>query len=235
MKNIIKVQFFLNKLKFRFFNALNMKNNKDDFKKIIEKFLPCNPIILEAGAHVGSDTVEMAKMWPDAIIHAFEPVPNLYKKLCKGTRNLKNVKTYNLALSDQEGELTMYVSSGLSDASSSLLKPKEHLDVHPKVFFDDRIKVQSTTIDSWAIKNKIEKIDFMWLDMQGGEYKALSSSPIILNALSCVYTEVSLMEVYENVLLYKSFKKWLEAQGFISKIEKFPNRDMGDVLFVRKK
>ena len=50
-------------------------------KKYFLKFLPENPVILEAGAHKGKDTVEMAKLWPAGTIHAFEPVPSLFKKL----------------------------------------------------------------------------------------------------------------------------------------------------------
>ena len=32
-------------------------------KKYFLKFLPENPVILEAGAHKGKDTVEMARLW----------------------------------------------------------------------------------------------------------------------------------------------------------------------------
>ena len=43
----------------------------------IKLFAPDNPIVVEAGAHVGSDTIEMSKLWPGGTIHAFEPIPHL--------------------------------------------------------------------------------------------------------------------------------------------------------------
>ena len=42
-------------------------------KEYIKKFLPENPIIVEAGAHNGSDTEEMARMWPDGKIETVLP------------------------------------------------------------------------------------------------------------------------------------------------------------------
>jgi hypothetical protein len=33
-------------------------------KGSMKQFVPGNPIVVEAGAHVGSDTVEMSKIWP---------------------------------------------------------------------------------------------------------------------------------------------------------------------------
>ena len=33
-------------------------------KEYIASFLTKNPVIIEAGAHIGLDTVEMSKFWP---------------------------------------------------------------------------------------------------------------------------------------------------------------------------
>jgi len=57
-------------------------------KKYFRAFLPEKPVILEAGAHKGKDTVELAKIWPKGTIHAFEPVPTLFKKTCDDHQRL---------------------------------------------------------------------------------------------------------------------------------------------------
>src|SRR5581483_8959889 len=123
-----------------------------------------DPVIVEAGAHIGLDTIAMSKMWPKGHIDAFEPVPYLYQQLADNTKELRNVKTYQLALSDFNGQARIYLSSGTSDASSSLLKPKDHLSQHPSVWFEDSTEVQALTLDTWAKNNSIEKVDFLWLD-----------------------------------------------------------------------
>ena len=42
----------------------------------IGRFIPADPVVVEAGAHDGTNTFEMAEFWPIATIHTFEPVPS---------------------------------------------------------------------------------------------------------------------------------------------------------------
>src|SRR2546422_11653416 len=84
----------------------------------IAQFLPPNPIVVEAGAHVGTDTLAMSRRWPDGHIHAFEPVPELFEQLHASVARQRNVTCYPLALSAATGGATMYVSGGASDARS---------------------------------------------------------------------------------------------------------------------
>jgi hypothetical protein len=56
------------------------KNEKEAIpKSLIATYLPANPTIVEAGAHIGVDTVQMSKRWPRGTIHAFEPIPDLFR------------------------------------------------------------------------------------------------------------------------------------------------------------
>lgn len=199
-------------------------------KKYIEQFLPKNPVILEAGAHIGVDTVEMAKMWPTSTIHAFEPVPKLYNQLVASTYHLSNVRCYELALSNLCGRASFYISGGAGDASSSLLKPKEHLLYHPQITFDEVIEVKTLTLDDWAEQNGVDHIDFMWLDMQGHELTMLKSSPKILSTVSVIFLEVSRSEFYQGTALFHEVNQWLSAQGFHYVCEIYEN-----ALYIRKK
>jgi hypothetical protein len=76
-------------------------------KRRIAKYLPVDPVIVEAGAHIGRDTVEMAHHWPRGVIHAFEPVPSVYRQLQQHTRKLANVKLYPQALGAEVGQQEM--------------------------------------------------------------------------------------------------------------------------------
>lgn len=203
-------------------------------KSILKKYLPKNPVIVDCGAHVGSDAIELARIFPQAAIHCFEPVPSIYRALCNNVKRYKSIHTYNVALSSSTGKATMYVSSGASDASSSLQKPKEHLDDHPDVSFDETSEVITLTLDEWARQHSIPKIDFLWLDMQGHELEMLKASTVILPIVTAIYTEVSMKESYENTSVYPSFKEWMEQKGFRAEIEILPSgSDMGNVLFLK--
>lgn len=201
-------------------------------KEYFRSFLPERPVVLEAGAHKGVDTVELAKMWPDGTIHAFEPVPEIFKKLVKNTRNCNNVLCYQLALGNVKGSDEMYISTGASDGSSSLLPPKKHLEMFPTVYFDEKIQVSIVTLDDWARENNIKAIDFLWLDLQGMELKVLQSGCSILKTVKAIYSEVSSIEGYEHQNLYSELRDWLEKEGFHVEREAVENGE-GNVFFLR--
>ena len=203
-------------------------------KSVIAQYVPPNPIIMEAGAHIGLDTEELARYFPGGKIYAFEPVPDLFLQLSERTRAYKNVNCFPVALSAQAGEAVMYVSSGISDGSSSLLPPKGHLIDHPDVIFNETIHVPCMTIDDWAQANNIEKVDLLWLDMQGHELNALKSGLKVLENVQTIYTEVNLKEVYEGAPLYDELREWLNTRNFEVAVEDIPWEDGGNVLFVRK-
>lgn len=209
---------------------------------IIENLAPKNPVIVEAGAFHGHDTIRMAEQWPKGTIHAFEPVPELNKILQEKTASFENIHCYPLALSDHDGTATFYVSekpgkSGIPSQAGSLLEPKERLK-HSPLFFPHTIEVETITLDSWALKHGIDHVDCLWLDMQGNELKVLKSAPKILATVSVIYTEVSFIESYQGIPLMDEVKSWIESQGFLEYGRDFENQTdwfFGNILFYRPK
>ncbi len=206
--------------------------------KIVKRYLPENPIILEAGSFDGEDTLYVAKFWPQSTIYSFEPVPQIYKKFCRNTKNCSQIKGFNIALGDSCGKKSFYVSSDknsphIPSQSSSLLPPKEHLDYAPHIQFNKIIEVNCFTIDAWAAENNIKNIDLMWLDMQGNELETLQASPEILKTVKAIITEVEFVEAYEGQSLYRDVKDWLEAQGFTMIALSTTAEWFGDAIFIR--
>jgi FkbM family methyltransferase len=192
-----------------------------------------SPIIIEAGAHIGSDTREMSHVWPLGSIHAFEPIPEIYGQLVANTRRRRNVMTHPYALSNATGVAEIYVSSGNSNGSSSLLSPKEHVHDHPDVHFNSKIKIDTLTLDDWAARNDVSHVDFAWLDMQGFELPVLQASTRIFPTMKVIYMEVSLKEMYEGVVVYPELKEIMKGYGFRVDLEEMPYQDFGNVLFVK--
>ena len=202
-------------------------------KRAAHEFLPARPVIIDAGAHVGDDTVEMSRLWRKASIHAFEPVPHVYERLVENTRRLPGVRCYPLALSDACGTAAMNVSGGTFDGSSSLLPPALHLTEHPTVTFGGQTEARTMTLDAWAEEYGVPRVDFLWLDMQGNELRTLKASPRILGGVSAVHMEVFLIELYQGAPLYEEERTWMESVGFRVVAEHLPWRDAGNVLFAR--
>jgi 2-O-methyltransferase len=205
-------------------------------KNYIRDHLPSKPVIIDAGAHDGSDSIEMCRLFRGAIVHAFEPVPEIFERLKQHTQKFDRIKCYNLALGNRNGVQTMHISSGASDGSSSLLQPKQHLADHPDVFFNKDLLVQTVLLDDWAVQHKIDRVDFLWLDMQGYELEVLRSSRVVLSKVRAIHMEVSTRITYEGVPLYDEVRDWMGGQGFRVQVEAIPKGwDMGNVLFVRNK
>lgn len=203
-------------------------------KRYISKFIHNSPVIIEAGAHIGTDTSEMARLWPSATIYAFEPIPEIFSQLKENTSLYDNVKCYEVALGSYTGKCEIFKSSGSSDGSSSVLAPKEHLIYHPDVEFNTKVIVDIITLKDFFRKEKIDKVDLLWLDLQGFELEVLKVADNLLENVSAVYTEVSLVENYAGSVLYEDLKKWMRGKGYKVKKEELAWVDGGNVLFVKK-
>jgi 2-O-methyltransferase len=199
----------------------------------VKKYLPGIPNIVEAGAHMGYDTYGLARIWPNATVYAFEPVPNLYNALCERTRYLKNVKTYNLALGNENGNLEMHISGGGSTASSSILKPAGHLEDFPSVTFENKINVPVMRLSDWASAENVSTIDLLWLDMQGFEVYALQGLGELLGNVKVIYTELCRKELYSGMFTQEAYIEYLDKSGF-ELVSLSGNGEINDGIFVHR-
>lgn len=198
---------------------------------LLKKYMPEDPVIVEAGAQFGEDISWKVQMWPNSQIHAFEPSPESYDELKKNTLSFKNVTTHKLALSNNPGLQNFYLAGG----ASSLLKPSEgfnndyfHADLnHP-------IQVEVIQLDQWAQQNQVKKIDFIWLDTEGNELNVLQSGLQILKTVKLIFTEINFNRFWEKCVLYEDLKSFLVTQGFVEVWRDISPNWNGNVLFVRK-
>jgi FkbM family methyltransferase len=196
-------------------------------KECIGQYLPNNPIIIEAGAHKGRDTIEMAQRWPLGHIHTFEPIPELFEQLVEKTKQYPNITCYNYALSDHSGSAPLYRGQKRLSAASSLLHP-----LHYSEQFDP-ILVNLITLDEWAIKHHITHVDCMWLDLQGAELAALTGATTILKTVRAIHSEANLVERYKGSPLYPELKSWLEHREFTLIAESFYKETWGNILAIK--
>ena len=210
---------------------------------MMKKYVPKNPIILEAGAHLGEDTARLVRFFNPEKLYAFEPVPELFKAVEENTLSLAAVECFPYALAEKSGKGKLNVSSGyheiskhsraVADGSSSLLRPTGHFDLCPNVEFNQQIEVTVTTVDDFAKQQNLNRIDFMWLDLQGMELKALQGSETVLRTVSSVYLEVSTKELYEGAPNYAEVEQWMRSRGFVPKYVAIPKDGHGNALFVK--
>ena len=204
----------------------------------IARLLKDDPVIVEAGAHDGTNTVEMARFWPRASIHAFEPIPAASSHVTRCVAEFHpRVLCHALGLGPYDGEIQMHVSGDGSCGgcqSSSMLPPSANqLHEFPDVRFERTITVPMTTLDSWAVRQGIDAIDFLWLDMQGYELQSLEGATRIIQTVQAIHMEVSNVQLYAGGALYPEVLRYMTALGFQPVVEAI-FRIGGNVLFARR-
>ncbi len=209
---------------------------------VASRFVPSDAVIIDCGAHDGSDTYKMAKFWPQGKIYAFECRHDVYEQLRTRVAGLQNVQTFEIALGEMTGFADFFLSAKKNprdenpfDAQSSLLPPTDQFVWSDVIEFCDVVKVPIITLDDWANMTGVKKVDFLYLDMQGAECQMLRASPRILSTVKVIYTEYSELEFYKGTVLLEEYKSWLESLGFsmICK-EQTCHTHHGNVVFVRK-
>ncbi len=207
----------------------------------LSEYLPSDPVIIEAGAFNGIDTKKMALFWPNSVIHAFEPVPEIFKELVSETASYHQIKQYHTALSNVTGVANFYIAEHPKRPhaicqAGSLHKPKDRLQASP-IIYPRTIAVNTITLADWAKKHTITSIDFIWLDMQGHELAVLQASIEFIRKASLIYIEVNFIDAYENQPSYEQINTWMESQGFVAIGQDFndkPNRFFGNIVYKNK-
>lgn len=207
--------------------------------EIISYFINEHPKILEAGGHYGEDTVKMHNFWPNSIIYSFEPNPSAYEKLKQRIKGYDHILTYPIALYNYDGIVKFYVqlNYGNEGASSILTASSEYSEIghkHSWWYIDREIEVPCLMLDSWAKKERVEEIDFMWLDMEGVELCVLKSGMHLLRNVKVIYTEVNFQEFRMQMTQYKDLEKFLNDQGFEQVFFEGDATFQGNALFVKK-
>ena len=203
-----------------------------DIHNFILKNLSNESIIIEAGAADGNDTVFFGKNFPNSKIYSLEPMSSLYNITFKKIQKFNNINLFKLAFSHTDGRMELNLAENQNQpwGSSSLLKPKLHLEIHPGITFNSKESVETIKFDSFLSMNNIESVDLLWLDLQGVEPDVLMASNQ-LQKIKYIYSEVSVLENYENQILYEDFKKFMIASGYKVHFEDIRWEDGGNVLF----
>ena len=203
----------------------------------VEQFLPEDPVIFEAGAHYGTDTVHFAKRWPKGTVISFEPNPHAFELLSRATKGLANVSIHNLAVNEYNGDALLHVCHGTTgddpkfEGASSLLEASWWQEIH---YRGPKVIVPCVVLDDWCEDNGVDHVDFIWFDLEGMELQVLRSSPRILDTVKVILTETNFKEFRKGMTQYNELKAFLEESRFKLIAHWYAQRFQGNALFVKK-
>jgi FkbM family methyltransferase len=189
--------------------------------------------IIHIGAHDGAEYADYKRMGVPNII-MFEPQPHLAQHLRNMCAADHSVIVEQLAVGETPGTMDMYIETANKGMSSSLLKPKLHLEQYPWITFNSTIQVQVVSMDSYFYDKKLAPYNVINMDIQGYELQALRGAASILSKLDAVYTEVNRAELYEGCGQVEQLDTLLMLYGLERVETNWAGDTWGDALYVRR-
>jgi len=201
------------------------------FADIVKKYDMKISGVIHIGGHYGEEVGSYVEQGINDIV-LFEPLKENFEILKKNVSNFDaNIEGHRVALGNSNGNIIMNLSSnGLE--SSSILKPKLHLELYPDITFDNTEEVEIKKLDDYNYSN----YNFMNMDVQGYELEVLRGGSNTLQYIDYLYCEVNRNEVYEGNAYIQELDDYLSSYS-MKRVETswWDNGDWGDALYIKEK
>lgn len=188
--------------------------------------------VIEVGAHWGQEYDAYSLMGVENFVF-IEPCTPAFQVLKTKFIGNPNVKLYNLACGDVQGQATMFTGPTNQGMSNSLLKPKFHLTQHPDVVFPDTEIVDVELLDH--LDFDLDKYNLLNMDCQGFEDRVLRGAVRTLETIDYIYTEVNRLEMYENNAMVEQLDAMLPEFERVETGWASDYHGWGDSLYLRRK
>lgn len=165
-----------------------------------------DPVIVDAGAHIGMSTLYFKMLFPNARVIAFEPVPYNIEILRKNIEEnqLENVEIFEAVVAPKSGILRIQepIGEGAWRSGAGII-PKGWKGIQE----NREIKVEAIGIQEILH----DKIDIFKMDIEGMEYEVIRNAGSLLRNVSNWIIEVHprkdhRIEEIQKILIQNGFK-----------------------------
>jgi FkbM family methyltransferase len=183
----------------------HIENSTKKIQRLVDLLPENTKVVVDLGANCGLFSAFALKRFPKAESICVEPARDLHqyiKSNCKG-----NISLFECAISDSDGVADFYVNS-FSQQTNSLLKEA----VEPFLVGNNatRTRVKTRKLDGIVAELKIDEIDAIKIDIQGGEAAALKGSSETLKKTEMIFIESTWLDI-GSIL---GISKFARANGF---------------------
>jgi len=179
-------------------------------------------VIFDVGSLHCLESIEFSKKYKNARIFAFEANPDSYQVCLENTKDIDNITVINQAVNDYNGTCTFYPINpdetvtpwfDGNRGASSLYKSNGSYD-HIERYVQNELEVPCTRLDTFCEENGIDRVDLMWMDLQGAELIALKSMGQLLSSVKVIHTELEMNPIYEGQCLFSNVNSFLGENNF---------------------
>jgi FkbM family methyltransferase len=170
---------------------------------IIDAFISSNNCVVDLGCWIGPLTLYVAGK--GAYVHAVDPDPEAYQLLIKNLdlnpSFVERIKPHKVAISKKNGHAVLHAREHYGKSSSSLLlRTRDRIST---------IKSKTYSLKTFLEVNAIEKIDFLKIDIEGGEFEIvdqlleLKKKRKFKNLLLSLHYDHLNESIYQNKVRFK--------------------------------
>jgi len=199
-------------------------NQEIKLNKFLIKNLPENSIFYDIGANIGFYSLLVDDIIVQKEIHAFEPVPSIFKHLKDNFSNTQKIFLNQIALFNKEGEIDFYDGLELHSGASTV----DISGINPAIVSKfKKIKIKATTLDRYCFSHSLPT--FLKIDVEGAEGEVIEGGMETLEKINPVIA----MEVWRKPFNNKSHLKAIEILYRLGYKSYKINQD-GELIFVEK-
>jgi FkbM family methyltransferase len=187
---------WLRKLIFRFrpyyLSLLGMERTipppKDFAPKLYAAYVDKSDVVVEVGAYLGGGTILLATL--ARYVYSFDPSEDNFDLLRWNTTGYRNIKLFNIGLSDKNGDEELYTLRKNEQYASSLKKIKGY-------DYPNKEKIRVKRLDDLKFDKKINSIV---IDCEGQELEVLKGARRTIPTLKSMLIETHRLANGENTL-----------------------------------
>jgi FkbM family methyltransferase len=178
---------------------------------LFQKIIQPNHTIAEVGGHIGFISLwfnELAKN--NGKVFVFEPGSNNLPYIKNNTKKANRITLIEKAIGSEVGIVSFY-EDNLTGQNNSIVKDFDGFKENSKFsFVDNKIEEKSVPLTTIDHELKNEKIDFIKIDIEGGEYPAIigatqtiaANHPAMMIEIQANENELYEYLINENYLLF---------------------------------
>jgi FkbM family methyltransferase len=145
-------------------------------------------VCLDVGANIGYWSKMLAEVLHVGKVFAFEPDPATFKILQRNCELNTNVEIIEAALGSQKGTLSLYLDpSDSGDSTGNYVQGR------------DKVDVELLTLDAFIVERGINRIDFLKVDIQGGEIDFFKGADLTIKTMRPLILVEIMSDTYKGI------------------------------------
>lgn len=185
--------------------------------------------VLHVGAHEAEEAADYAKFGWGPVIWV-EMLPDKFEALRQRFAGDPGNTVLNAACWDTDGDV-LPIFRANNGQSSSLLRPDQHLSSHPRITFAQDTQTRTSRLET--ILPAGAPIEYLSLDIQGAELRALKGLGSRLATVKWACIEVNTRRLYADCALVGELDVFLAQAGFARLLTRMAGtKGWGDAIYI---